>query len=119
MSDVMRRVFMSTAIKIITFIALTCVIDLILTVHFRHDQYFYEINPLLRPLLEQDQIFRLSVYKILLDLIGCVCIFKGLQEETKLIRALVWYIVVPVHAFLLCNWTFFLIARGVISGELW
>jgi len=110
----MKLVSMSTPVKVIFFLAIVSVVDLFLTTYFRHDPYFYELNPLIRPMLENDEILRLSVYKILVDLFGCMCIYYGLEENTKLIRILVYGIAIPVHVLLMCNWAFWLIARSVI-----
>jgi len=105
---------MSTPVKVIIFLAIVSVLDLFLSTFFRHDQYFYELNPLIRPMLENDQILRLSVYKILVDLFGCICIYYGLKENTRLTRILVYGIAVPAHVLLVCNWAFWLTARSVI-----
>lgn len=105
---------MSTPAKVITFLAIVSIVDLFLTTHFRHDPHFYEMNPLIRPMLENDEILRLSVYKIVIDAIGCFFIYLGLKDSTRFCRFLIYCIAMPLHVLLMLNWAVWLIVRSMI-----
>ena len=103
-----------TILKVVAFLFMTSVIDLGLTVCLRHDAHFYELNPLVRGFLDNNHIITLSVYKILVTIVGCFFIFLGLKQGRTSSIILVLYVAVPIHVLLLLNWLAWLIGRSVI-----